>query len=263
MNSLSAPFHPLGASQTTQLPFQLHLICTAVNEIILFVFRKLFFCGSRISSPLEQFPGGCLWLHSGRRLELVELPGGKLVSIELTRIIIPQLQQRFTMIHQNNPLTHFFNLHSAASASGDTYRSEENDLSDEEEEEIDVDDSVHKSPQDEQTDLDMVSGSVGKSFTIAAILGLKAAAAVASTMNANDGGGGNVPSSGFKQNYSSSFNHSHQRPFNDVMNLSSLLPSSAKPPTSSYEAHLQQMNRLVNLRKCLCGKLNWILQYNS
>lgn len=142
------------------------------------------------------------------------------------------------MIHQNNnhnPLTHFFNLHSAASASGDTYRSEP-EMTDEEEE-IDVDDSVninnHHSPSkchEEHTELDTQKSS----FTIAAILGLKAAAAAHShTMNE----GGNVHSGGFKPNYTSTIIHPNlaagQRPFNDVMNLtlsSSLMQSPQQHP---------------------------------
>lgn len=122
------------------------------------------------------------------------------------------------MIHQNNPLTHFFNLHTVSSG-GETYRSDATD-----DEEIDVDDSVNnKGEGDEQTDpdLDMVSGSVGKSFTIAAILGLKGLKAAA----AAGAGAFNKPT-----NFGGPFNHSHlsaaagQRPFNDMMGLSSMKP---------------------------------------
>lgn len=121
------------------------------------------------------------------------------------------------------------------------------------EEEIDVDDSVNNNKNnilnsskcsEEQTEL-LDTQKSSQSFTIAAILGLKAAAAAASTMNGD--GAGNVHSGAFKPNYSSSIiNHHHnhltgQRPFNDVMNLtlsSSLMQSTNKPP--SHQSYNQQ-----------------------
>ena len=124
---------------------------------------------------------------------------------------------------QNNPLTHFFNLHSAASASGDTYRSEP-EMTDEDDEEIDVDDSVHnnnnnsKLSSEEHTELD---SQKSQSFTIAAILGLKAAAAAAHSTISGEGA---VHSGAFKPNYTSTIIHPNHlggnpRPFNDMMSL--------------------------------------------
>lgn len=134
------------------------------------------------------------------------------------------------MIHQNNPLSHFFNLHSATSATGEAaYRSDATD-----EEEIDVDDSVHnKCTEEQHTDTELDSASVGKSsFTIAAILGLKAAAAAA---NLKDCVGANIHSGAFnKPSYTSTFTQNHlgnPRPFNDVMSLTL---------NSSMKAHHQQ-----------------------
>lgn len=154
------------------------------------------------------------------------------------------------MIHQNNPLSHFFNLHSATSASGEAaYRSDATD-----EEEIDVDDSVHNKCTDEQhTDTELDSGSVGKSsFTIAAILGLKAAAAAANLKDCVGAGAFNKPS------YTNSFTQNHlgnQRPFNDVMSLT--LNSSMKAHHQQHHSHPHPhhhgttyeglpMNRLAN-----------------
>lgn len=120
------------------------------------------------------------------------------------------------------------------------------------EEEIDVDDSVNNinnnilsssKCSEEQTEL--LDTQKSQSFTIAAILGLKAAAAAASTLNGDVAG--NVHSGAFKPNYPSSIiNHHHnhltgQRPFNDVMNLtlnSSLMQSSNKP-----QPHHQSYNQ--------------------
>lgn len=145
--------------------------------------------------------------------------------------------------HHSNPLTHFLSLHSSPSASPmghlDTSGSIKNG---QDEEEIDVD-SLHKEEgQDENTDLDVVSGSMGKSFTIAAILGLKknvAVAAAAALASINDSNNNQHPGN-YKNtnvNYPNGYTHQqhlqNQRHFNDVMNLSmnqSLM--SLKPPHS-------------------------------
>lgn len=168
------------------------------------------------------------------------------------------------MIHQNNhnPLTHFFNLHSAASASGDTAYRSETEMTDEDEEEIDVDDSVNNNQNnnnnhhnskclEEHTELDTQKSS--PSFTIAAILGLKAAAAAAhSTLSEGGnvhGAGGGGSGGGFKPNYTSTIIHPNhlaavgQRPFNDVMNLtlnSSVMQSAASNKQQQHHSSYNQ-----------------------
>lgn len=153
------------------------------------------------------------------------------------------------MIHQNNhnPLTHFFNLHTAASASGDTYRSEP-EMTDEDEE-IDVDDSVNinnniiSKTSEDQSELDTQKS---QSFTIAAILGLKAAAAAAQS---TIGDSVAVHSGSFKSNYAdpmiinSNQMVANPRPFNDVMNLtlnsSIIQQSSSKAPQHPHHNYNQ------------------------
>lgn len=104
-----------------------------------------------------------------------------------------------------------------------------------EEEEIDVDDSVNNNnSKEEATELDTQKS---QSFTIAAILGLKAAAAAAHSTLTD---GGNVHSGGFKPSYTSTIitpNHiaAGQRPFNDVMNLT--LNSPLMQPSNKQNQH--------------------------
>lgn len=110
------------------------------------------------------------------------------------------------MLHQPskyhpNPLTHLLNLHSTNASQNSPGSNHHHHL--------DVENNS-------TTSLDVVHGNIGKSFTIAAILGLKKAAAAAENNN-----------------------------FNDVMNLS-----------LNHQTHLKNVNNFENENRLLNGNGN-------